>query len=166
MNANLLIFENFYLNNHKKIESYLTSKCNSRQEAEDLAQDCFMKFFQNVNKVQEGKETSFLYTIANNLFIDQKRKESVKYKYLNNVKICSEAVSPEHEMLQEEFKAYVNNQLDSLPPSQKEVFIMNKIEKKTYEEIAAVIGLSVKSVEKKMSLALKTYREIKRYALK
>ncbi len=166
MNSQALFFDSFYQNNYKKIENFLRAKCATKEEAEDLAQDCFIKFYQNAAKVESGKETSFLYTIANNLFIDQKRKETVKYKYVNSIKGNKFSESPEHLLLQGEFKEYIDDSLNALNPLLKDVFVMNKIEKKTYEEIATIIGLSVKSVEKKMSVALKTYREIKRYALR
>jgi RNA polymerase sigma factor (sigma-70 family) len=161
-----LTFEAFYQSNFQNVANFLKSKCNCYESAQDLTQDCFVKFYQNIEKVESGKETSYLYTIANNLFIDLKRKDKVKLKYINSngylYEACSE--SPEAIMRGKEFQVKLDNKLNSLPPLCAQILTLNKIEKKTYAEIATIIGLSVKSVEKKMSVALKTYREIRKSA--
>ena len=44
--------------------------------------------------------------------------------------------------------------ISSLPERQREVFLLNRIEKKTYREIAELSGVSVKAIEKLMHKAL------------
>jgi RNA polymerase sigma factor (sigma-70 family) len=165
MNTSHLTFDSFYQSNFNNIVNFLRNKCNCHESAQDLTQDCFVKFYQNIEKVEQGKETSYLYTIANNLFIDLKRKDKVKMKYINGSNIAEACVeSPECIIRQKEFHLKLDKKINSLPPLCAQVLLLNKVEKKTYAEIAQIIGLSVKSVEKKMSVALKTYREIRRSA--
>jgi RNA polymerase sigma factor (sigma-70 family) len=156
-------FSKTYSDNYLSLHNYFKFKCNNSFEAEDLTQESFTKLWINREKIESGKEVAFLYTIAYNLFIDLKRKETVKYKYVSSKGLQVNLESPEFSTLYKEFGNYVNEKISEIPDSSREVFIMNKIEKKTYSEIAQVIGLSIKSVEKKMSIALKTYREIKRF---
>ena len=47
----------------------------------------------------------------------------------------------------------------NLSEKQREVFLLNRIEKKKYKEIAEMLGISVKAVEKRMHGALKSLRE-------
>ncbi|MFM2395397.1 MAG: hypothetical protein RLZZ546_3380 [Bacteroidota bacterium] len=156
-------FNKTYLENFNKILNFLKSKCNNNSEAEDLTQESFTKLWLNRDKVEMGKETSFLYTIAYNLFIDTKRKDQVRFKYQKHIKPDITNETPEFQYLKKEFQDYVNVKIQSIPESSRNVFIMNKIDKLTYSEISSIIGLSIKSVEKRMCLALKTYREIKKF---
>ena len=155
-------FNTTYSENFNKLYNYLKAKCQDSCEAEDLAQESFVKLWQHREKIEVGKECSFLYTIACNLFIDQRRKDSVRYRYcqVNKNEVNNE--TPEFNILTAEFNAYVQQKIQDIPKPAREVFIMNKIEKRTYSEIAGIIGLSIKSVEKRMSVALKTYRELKK----
>lgn len=156
-------FNKTYLENFNKILNFLKSKCNNNSEAEDLTQESFTKLWLNRDKVEMGKETSFLYTIAYNLFIDTKRKDQVRFKYQKQIKPDFTNESPEFQYLKNEFQDYVNVKIQSIPENSRKVFIMNKIDKLTYSEISDIIGLSIKSVEKRMCLALKTYREIRKF---
>jgi RNA polymerase sigma-70 factor (ECF subfamily) len=163
MNATNLSFDSFYKNNYNHVVNFLRSKCNCHEKAQDLTQESFVKFYQNIDKVEQGKENSYLFTIANNLFIDLKRKDKVKMNYMNaSVHTEVFAESPDFIIRQKEFQSLMNHQINALPPLCAQVLVLNKIEKKTYAEIAEIIGLSIKSVEKKMSVALKTYREIRK----
>jgi RNA polymerase sigma-70 factor (ECF subfamily) len=159
---NQQIITTAYTQNYTKVFYFLKKKCISEMEAQDLTQDCFIKYFQNVDKVEPGKESSFLFKIAQNLFIDQKRKEKVRLKYVNSCSQKDEYINPEYKLIYKEFNAEVQSKINSMPINCREVFIMNKIEQKTYNEIAEIIGLSVKSVEKRMTQALRIFRELKK----
>ena len=55
-------------------------------------------------------------------------------------------------------RACIKQALDSLPSKTRRIFLLSRIEHKTYREIAEIEGLSVKSVEFHVSKALKTLR--------
>jgi RNA polymerase sigma-70 factor (ECF subfamily) len=57
-------------------------------------------------------------------------------------------------MLEKEFLEKIEKAIADLPEKQKEVFLLSRIEKKKYREIAEILGISVKAVEKRMHLAL------------
>ncbi|MBK8700895.1 MAG: RNA polymerase sigma factor [Saprospiraceae bacterium] len=162
MYLNLEKFNSTYCENFNKLLNYLKSKCQNSFEAEDIAQESFVKLWQHREKIESGKETSFLYTIAYNLFIDKKRRDSVRYRFQQHARCEVNYETPEFKILSTEFDHYVQQKIQEMPKASREVFIMNKIEKRTYSEIADIIGLSIKSVEKRMSVALKTYRELRK----
>jgi RNA polymerase sigma-70 factor (ECF subfamily) len=58
-----------------------------------------------------------------------------------------------------EIKARINQAIDALPPRCKEVFCKSRLEGKKYAEIAADLGIAVKTVEVQMGKALKILRE-------
>ena len=53
----------------------------------------------------------------------------------------------------------LQNAISDLKEGQREVFLLSRIDKKTYKEIAEMLSISVKAVEKRMTLALKQLRE-------
>lgn len=57
--------------------------------------------------------------------------------------------------MQRRFKAAI----DDLPEATRRIFVMNRIERKTYAEIAVELGVSVKTVEYRMSSALRLMRD-------
>ena len=48
----------------------------------------------------------------------------------------------------------------SLPQKEREVYLLSRVEKKTYAEIAEILGLGVKAIERRMSKALLLLREV------
>ena len=61
-------------------------------------------------------------------------------------------------MQESEFKLRLEQAISELPETQREVFLMNRIDKLTYAEIAERLGVSVKAIEKRMGKALKHMR--------
>ena len=117
--------------------------------------------WKNRQKVEEGKESSYLYTIANNLFIDKTRRRKVRRTYQATVSTNNDNVTPEYvlRMKQQEEKLQAN--ILSMPEKSREVFVMNKLNDMTYVEIAKNLELSVKAIEKRMSKALHVFRQVK-----
>ena len=141
-----------------RVYSFLYVKCRDSEDARDLAQETFLKLWQNMQKVKEGKEINFLYTIASNLFIDKKRREKVNQTYLSNRVSDYEREHPEFCYLTKEYGIKVDSCISSMPTKIREVFVKNKIEKMTYAEIAVEYGLSVKAIEKRMGHALRAFK--------
>ena len=67
--------------------------------------------------------------------------------------------SPEFLMEEQEFMIKLKKVIADLPEKQREVFLLSRIDKKKYSEISEIVGVSVKAVEKRMSLALIILRE-------
>ena len=60
---------------------------------------------------------------------------------------------------EKEFMKKLQDAIAILPEKQREVFLLNRIDKMTYKEIAVLLNLSVKAVEKRMHNALIVLRE-------
>ena len=67
--------------------------------------------------------------------------------------------NPEYLLEEEEFKKKLQAVISDLSEEQREVFLLNRIEDKKYREIADMLDISQKTVEKRMSGALKILRE-------
>src|SRR6056297_3191652 len=94
--CNETTFTAIYAENFHKLTHFLFKKCGCYSESEDLAQEAFFKLWKNRQKVEQGKESSYLFTIANNLFIDKTRRTKVRRTYQSTVIYNTEDITPEY----------------------------------------------------------------------
>ena len=153
-------FTLLYNNYFEKLHHFLIKKCGCCEESADLAQEAFLKLWKNRDKVEEGKEASYLFTIANNLFIDKTRRAKVKRTYQSTITSIDEHQTPEYVMRMKQQEEKLHSNIQSMPEKSREVFIMNKLNDMTYAEIAGKLDLSVKAIEKRMSKALSVFRQV------
>jgi RNA polymerase sigma-70 factor (ECF subfamily) len=152
-------FESIYNTYVKDIRRFLFFKTQDVAAAEDILQDVFVKLWGNCSKVDYDKVKSYLYSIANNMFLNEKKHEKVVRKFNEQHRKLDTNESPEFILLEKEFLDKLENTIAALPEKQREVFLLNRIEKKTYKEIAVLLNISVKAVEKRMHQALLVMRK-------
>jgi len=152
-------FEVIYYTYAKAIRRFLFFKTQDVDVAEDILQDTFVKLWDNCSNVDYDKVKSYLYSIANNMFLNEKKHKKVVLKYNEQYKKHDTHESPEYVMLEKEFMEKLKKTMASLPEKQREVFLLNRIEKKKYKEIADMLNISVKAVEKRMHQALIVMRK-------
>lgn len=149
-------FRDFYLKNVQAANNFAFYKCGDKDAALDLAQDAFAKIWENCSKIDFNKVKTYLFTTVNNLFLNNIKHQKVVLKYAKaapNLDINNQ--SPEYLLEEEEFKQKLQNAVASLSEVQREVFLLNRIDGKKYREIAELLDISQKTVEKRMSGALK-----------
>ena len=153
------IFSSVFKTNSKTIFNYIYYKFGNEEKANDAVQEAFVKLWENCAKVTQEKAKSYLYTVANNLYLNVIKAEKVRLKYadLHSNSISNE--SPEYVLEEKQFKQKLDNALNSLPENQRTTFLLNRIDGKKYAEIAEMEGVSIKAIEKRMHLALKSLRE-------
>lgn len=158
--CNEKVFEAVFLQHSKALHHFLYYKTGDAASAEDLMQDAFIRLWNNCRKVVVAKAKSYLFTVANNLFLDKVKHHKVVLKFQQTPQKTATAESPEYLMEEKEFKARLENAISQLPAKQRSVFLLNRIDKKTYKEIAKLEGVSVKAIEKRMGKALATLRRL------
>jgi len=141
------------------LRNYLYYKFGNLESAEDIVQESFIKLWQKCADVVLEKAKSFLYTVATNMFLNEKSHDKVVLKFQQIPQNDTNIESPEFLMLEKEYMVKLQKTLAQLPDGQREVFLLNRIDKKTYAEIAELLNISVKAVEKRMHNALKQLRE-------
>ena len=122
-------------------------------------QEAFVKLWQNCAKVSPEKAKSYVYTIANNLYLNVLKAEKVRLKHADSLVKDRTNESPEFLMEEKEYKKKLDDAINALPDNQRTTFLLNRIDGKKYVEIAEMEGVSVKAIEKRMHLALKSLRE-------
>ncbi|GAB5565232.1 MAG: RNA polymerase sigma-70 factor [Winogradskyella sp.] len=160
------VFEKVFKDYSLLLRNFIYAKCGDVAKAEDYTQDAFVKLWNNCTKVPINKAKSYLFTITKNAFFNdyEHQKVVLKYKALKADRVNNE--DPEFEYRQKEFQQELNNAINRLTDKQREVFLLNRIEKKKYKEIAEILDISVKTVEMRMSSALVSLRKsIKNYKI-
>ena len=151
------VFNAIFKSNSKTIFNYIYYKYGNEEKAYDAVQEAFVKLWENCAKVAPEKAKAFVYKVANNLYLNVLKAEKVRLKYAENAPKLSQE-SPEFLLEEKEFKDKLDRALNSLPENQRTVFLLNRIDGKKYAEIADMEGVSVKAIEKRMHLALKSLR--------
>lgn len=142
------------------IRNFIYYKCGDVQMAEDIMQEAFLRLWRDRKKVDPERVKPYLYKIAGNIFLDAARHQQVVLRFRAQPVREADHESPLHVLEQKEFKAALEDAISNLPETQREVFLMNRIEKMTYQEIADRLGVSVKAIEKRMGKALKRMRKL------
>ena len=90
-------------------------------------------------------------------------KQNKKQKELTDIHLEAQGGSDEA-VLQKELESKIGQALDQLPPKCKAIFVLSRFENLKNKEIAATLGVSLKTVENQMGIALKKLRdELKSY---
>jgi RNA polymerase sigma-70 factor (ECF subfamily) len=137
--------------------------------AEEVVQDAFVRVVNNAGEFKhEARFSTWLYTIARNLCIDQMRKRALRrHPSLDEPKRAEEAEGPtlgdqtadasanvERAASSTEIRERVVAAIDTLPDEQREVFLMREVSNLPFKEIAEIVGVSENTVKSRMRYAL------------
>ncbi len=153
-------FKSIFIGQAESLRNFLYYKTGDLAQAKDLMQDAFAKLWENCAKVTPEKARPYLFTVANNLFLNIVEHKKVVLKFEKRAHTQRSDITPQFLMEEEEFRQRLERAIENLPENQRIVFLMNRIDKKTYKEIAETLEISVKAVEKRMHKALAVLREI------
>jgi RNA polymerase sigma-70 factor (family 1) len=152
-------FSQIYHDYGKTIWNFLYFKCGDNAQANDLVQDAFIKLWQNCKKVPREKAKSFLYTVSKNMFLNQVAHQKVVLQYAQLQPHKMDTQSPQYLLEEKQYHEKLQNAIANLTEAQRTAFLLNRIEGKKYAEIAEILDISVKAVEKRISYALASLRE-------
>jgi len=128
-------------------------------DAEDLAQDTFLRLFKYRKRYQpKAKFTTFLFMIARQVRIDMLRKLKRREDLSEQFREKAEADEVERRERREP-ETDVDALLQSLPDAMREVVVLNIYQGLRYKEISQVLGVPVGTVKSRMFHALRNMRE-------
>lgn len=149
-------YENYY----STILSYITYKINHKYEAEDLAQDVFVRLLDYKPMLQESTVKYFLFTIARNIVIDYlrryyKKQEITSYMYDTATYSTTES---EDNIVVKDLQTLEQKKLLTFSPQRKKVYMLSRFEDKTSFEISEELQLSKRTVENHLLVGRKIMR--------
>lgn len=150
-----ILFDTYF----DSVRSYLFFRGAEKERASDLAQDVFLRIWEKQLDIDPKTALRLLYKIANDMFISQYRREDLELNYRKSLKKDMSDISPEEQLQYAELLANYTKALAGLSEKQRTVFLMSRMEGLKYQEIAERLNLSVKAVEKRMSITLAYLRK-------
>lgn len=152
-------FEHAFDLYYTSVRNFLYYKTSQSGLAEDIAQDAFVKLWEKRENIDKSSIKAYVFTIANNLAINHLKRDQLKFKFLKLQGDKKDIKTPEYLLEMQEFDEKLQAVLAKIPDGAREVFLMNRIDDLKYREIAEMLGISMKAVEKRMSRALAIIRE-------
>ena len=140
------------------LHNYLYYKTGNMDMAYDLAQEAFTRLWQNCASVLFNSAKGYVFKTANNLLLNQYEHQKVVLKFQQKPTTSHTNENPEFILEEKELKKQLEDAISALPEKQRVVFLMSRIDKKTYKEIAEILGISKQAVEKRMYNALDALR--------
>jgi RNA polymerase sigma-70 factor (ECF subfamily) len=153
------VYSSLFRAHSKTIFNYIFYKYGNEEKAYDAVQEAFVKLWENCARVPPEKARSFVYTVANNLYLNVIKAEKIRFKYAEHVQFSADKITPDFILEEKQFREKLEDALSSLPENQRTTFLLNRVEGMKYQEIADMEGVSLKAIEKRMHLALKSLRE-------
>jgi RNA polymerase sigma-70 factor (ECF subfamily) len=135
----------------------------SREEAEDIVQEVYVKLWGMRNELPKYKSIEALsIRITRNLCLDQLRRRKVNYDALKAEKHKHQenTDTPEEELERKEEEKIVHQMIAALPEPQRSLIHLRHLEGKEYEEIAEMVNMNVNAIRVSLSRARKQMREM------
>jgi RNA polymerase sigma-70 factor (family 1) len=154
----LTAFKMIYYQYHPKLYAYLLSKTSSYYIAEEVVQLCFIKLWNNRESLSSNYPLDVqLFRIARTTLIDELRKDVVRNNHINQIE-SNITLSYTDNFEERETLKQVTQAIELLPPMRKMVFKLSRFNHLSHAEIAEMLGISSKTVENHIGLAIKELR--------
>lgn len=143
-------------------------------EAEDLAQEVFIRAYVNIHSFDNSRNFStWIYRIATNLTIDRLRKRKPDYYLDAEVKgteglnmysqLAASERLPEDEVESLELQNYIHQEILSLPPIYRSIIILRYLEEFSLKQISEILDIPLGTVKTRIHRGRESLRNKLRY---
>jgi RNA polymerase sigma-70 factor, ECF subfamily len=157
-----------------RLFNYLYRLTGNRDEAEEIAQEAFVKAYIHAGKYKTiARFSTWLYTIATNLVRNRIRSRSRAPQLVSLwtrgfgdseeervLDIEDTGRTPDEAINDAELSSVINGAIAKIPEKYRESFVLREINELSYEEIAAVTGLKLGTVRSRINRARNYFRQL------
>lgn len=156
-------FRLFFEQRRSKLFIYLCKVTKSKEIAEELVIDVFLKIWLNKEYLPEVQNIdAFLYKIAQNKALDFLRmaaRDAATQKLIAYQIGITESQSADYHLLETEYHDLLQKALENLSPKRRDMFTLSRVDGLTYEEIAKKMNVSQHTVRNTIAQTLKSIRQ-------
>jgi RNA polymerase sigma-70 factor, ECF subfamily len=157
-------FDEIMARYRRPILSFVYRMLNDAQEAEDVAQEVFVRVYRNARRFDpRALFSTWLFQIARNAALDRAKSRS-RSGFFQSLEVSDEKVpmigkNPAEELQSLEVSGQIAAAVAELPEEQRAALVLAEYEGRSYEEIAAIMKCSEKSVDSRLYRARQFLRE-------
>ncbi|MGE0625912.1 MAG: sigma-70 family RNA polymerase sigma factor [Pseudomonadales bacterium] len=153
-------FRRLLVNHLDAIHSYLYRMTGSTADAEDLAQETFLRVWRKASTFEPGrvKVTTWIHTIAHNLCIDAFRRNKVTHAE-EDVTLADDTADPERLASDGQLAALMERAIAALPGNQRSAILLCQVQGFSNAQAARILGMNVRALESQLARARRTLRQ-------
>lgn len=175
MDMAMQIKEQTFLKEKDRLLGFIRNRVSSLEEAEDILQDVFYQFVAGYDTIESlDRVTSWLFSVARNKIIDRYRRDASRPKRTDlgtqtgnddEAPLTLQDIlpdlgnTPEDSYLRDVIWEAIMDAVDELPAEQREVFILNEIQERSFREIAEETGVSINTLLSRKRYAILSLRK-------
>lgn len=150
-----------YLTQFDRLVGFISKKVNDRNDAEDLAQDAFMRLLNYDREIIPENIHNLLFTVASNLVNDYLRHLYIKNDVHSSIMQTADWINEDTEqtVVARDLAILERKKLNSMPGQRRVIYIMRMHEGKNSQEIADRLGISKRTAENHFHLGITQMRE-------
>ncbi len=161
------VFDSYY----HKLVAFIGSYINNLEEARDIAQSSLIALWEKKDNLRSDTPLEpYLFKIAKNATLDHIKALKIRREYISKLKNDPALLALEMNEISFELfdvdkfnakslKKKIIAILSGLPFAQRHVFILSRFNNLTNNEIATILNISPKTVEKRINIVLKILRK-------
>jgi RNA polymerase sigma-70 factor (ECF subfamily) len=151
-------FTTIYRHYYSSVQTRVLQFVHSPQLSEDIAQEIFLKIWENRDKLGEVRSfRSYLFITTRNHTLNVLKTAARSEAGMSEILRFFNASrnTTEDDVLNNEYVAFIRKKLDELPPRTREIFRLCREQSKTYDEVATELGITRDAVKSRMMHAMK-----------
>lgn len=154
------LFASLFRKHAANLHSFLLFKYGNRLLPKDKVQEAFIKLWQHCEKVTPDKAKGYLYTVASNLMLNELDHQKVVLKFRQKkIPKTATSESPEFLLQEKEYSEKLQTAINNLTEAERVAFLLNRTEGKKHREIAEILGIGQKAVEKRIYGAVRKLKK-------
>lgn len=151
-------FEELYKTHYKALRNAAENIVRDKDAAHDVVQEVFVKLWNRRDELGAIlNERAYLMRSVVNTAITHlshiKKKKDIEHMHIEW------QGSTDDDVMTRELQTKIDTALENLPPKCKAIFVLSRFENMKNKDIAATLGLSLKTVENQMGIALKKMKD-------
>ncbi|HEY0653361.1 MAG TPA: RNA polymerase sigma-70 factor [Chryseosolibacter sp.] len=154
-------FEAIFQRHHKPLCDVAYNFVRDPEIAKDIVQDVFLKLWRNIQHIELSDQIGgYLFKATTHTALNHLRNNGKTISIEQNPSVDKKVMTMQTPSQEDfsELETIVENAIDKLPARCRVIYLLSRNEGLKYNQIAETLGLSVKTVENQMTIALERIR--------